>query len=93
MTIKRIINGKIVEIELTQHEMWDAYREQEHEFDKEDVRSTLEDIDDDRIPPTLTEEQIDDAARWAREWMDANDNMAETRWENIRDAILEVVNG
>lgn len=91
MTIKRIINGKIVEIELTQQEMWDAYREQEHEFDKEDVRSTLEDIDDDRITSALTDEQIDDAARWAREWMDESDNMAETRWEIIHDAILEVI--
>ena len=32
MTIMRIINGKLVEITLTQSEMWDAYREQEREF-------------------------------------------------------------
>ena len=62
MTIKRMINGVEMEFELTQHEMWGAYREQEHEFDKEDIRSTLEQIDDDRIPSTLTDEQIDDAA-------------------------------
>ena len=91
MTIKRIINGKPVEIKLTEHEMWDAYREQEHEFDMEDVRSTLEDIDDDEVPTTLTDEQIDDAACWARQWMDENDHMAEIRWDIINDAIKEAL--
>lgn len=91
MTIKRIINGKIVEITLTEHEMWNAYREQEHEFDMEDVRSTLDDIDDDGIPVTLTDEQIDDAAYWAREWMNDNDHMAEIRWDIINDAIKEAL--
>ena len=91
MTIKRTINGVEMEFELTNQEMWNAYREQEHEYDKEDVRSTLEDIDDDRIPSALSDEQIDDAAWWVREWMDENDNMAETRWEIIHDAILKVI--
>lgn len=91
MTIKRVINGKLVEIKLTQSEMWDAYREQEHEFDMEDVRSTLEDIDDDEIPETLTDEQIDDAACWAREWLDDNDHISELRWDIIHDAIKEAL--
>ena len=91
MKINRIINGQRVEIELTQREMWDAYREQEHEFDMEDVRSTLEDIDDDEVPTTLTDEQIDDAAHWAREWMDGNDHMAEIRWDIMNDAIKEAL--
>ena len=59
MTIKRIINGKPVEIKLTQSEMWDAYREQEHKFDMEDVRHWLEEDEQE-----LTDEQIDDAACW-----------------------------
>lgn len=91
MTIKRTINGVEMEFELTKQEMWYAYCEEEHEFDKQDVRSTLVDIDDDRIPPALTEEQINDVACLAREWMNENDNMAETRWEIIHDAILEAI--
>lgn len=91
MTIKRLINGKEIEIKLTEHEMWDAYREQEHEFDMEDVRSTLKDIDDDEIPETLTDEQIDDAACWAREWLDDNDHISELRWDIIHDAIKEAL--
>ena len=86
MTIKRIINGKPVEIKLTQSEMWDAYREQEHEFDMEDVRHWLEEDGQE-----LTDEQIDDAACWAREWMDENDHMAEIRWDIIDDAIKEAL--
>lgn len=86
MKIKRIINGKPVEIKLTQSEMWDAYREQEHEFDMEDVRHWLE--EDER---ELTDEQIDDAAYWAREWMDENDHISELRWDIIHDAIKEAL--
>lgn len=86
MTIKRIINGIIVEIKLTEHEMWDAYREQEHEFDMEDVRHWLEEDEQE-----LTDEQIDDAAYWAREWMDDNDTIAEIRWNIIDDAIKEAL--
>lgn len=86
MTIKRIINGKPVEIKLTQSEMWDAYREQEHEFDMEDVRHWLEEDEQE-----LTDEQIDDAAYWARQWMDENDHIAEIRWDIIDDAIKEAL--
>ena len=86
MTIKRIINGKPVEITLTQSEMWDAYREQEHEFDMEDVRHWLEEDEQE-----LTDEQIDDAAYWAREWLDSNDHISELRWDIINDAIKEAL--
>lgn len=86
MIIKRVINGKPVEIKLTEHEMWDAYREQEHEFDMEDVRHWLEEDEQE-----LTDEQIEDAACWAREWLDDNDHISELRWDIIHDAIKEAL--
>lgn len=89
MTIKRIINGNSVEIALTEHELWEAYREQEHEFDKEDVVSMWEDMNEDEELPEMTEEQIETAADCVREWLDANDNISEIRWDIIRDAIME----
>ena len=98
MTINRIINGKQIEIKLTETEMWDAYQEQEHEFDKDDVRHMLEeyewywtDENGESNPPTLTEKQIDDAACWAREWLDENDLIAEVRWNFIHDAVEEAL--
>lgn len=87
MKIERVINGETVTIELTAHELWKAYREQEHKFDKEDVISWLDVMDD---PPELTDEQIDDAAMLARDWMEYNDGIAECRWNCIESAIKEV---
>ena len=89
MTIKRIINGQPVEITLTEHELWEAYREQEHEFDKEDVVSMWEDMAEDEELPEMTEEQIETVADCVRKWLDANDHISEIRWDNIRDAITE----
>lgn len=98
MKIERIINGHRVEIELTPQEMYDAYFEQEHNFDMEDVRSMLDedhwyytDEAGDPAWPEMTDEQISDAASLAREWMDGNDHMAECRWDCISDAMKEVL--
>ena len=91
MKIERVINGQKIEIELTKSEMWSAYREQEHLFDMEDIRSAVESIDDDEIPSTLTDEQIDDAACWARGWMDDNVHILDCRWKIIYNAIREVI--
>lgn len=92
MTIKRIINGKEIEIKLTEREMWDIYREQEHKFDMEDVRGYIEDIDweDGERPPEMSDDQIDEAAFWMREWIDSNDVVGDIRWDCIRDAIEKV---
>ena len=87
MKIERVINGETVTIELTAHELWGAYREQEHKFDKEDVISWLDEMDN---PPELTDEQIDDAATLARDWMEFNDGIAECRLNCIESAIKEV---
>ena len=44
MKIKRIIDGKEYSFELTSEEMRNAYYEQQHFFDTEDVRSYISDM-------------------------------------------------
>lgn len=92
MTIKREVNGKMMEFELTYNEMCNAYFEQEHVFDMEDVRAYY-DYDDETSGDRrrLTEEHAEEVATLAREWMDENDGIAETRWNCIDDAIKEVL--
>ena len=85
MKIKRIINDKIVEIELTSTELHEAYFEQEHYYDMEDVKSALEEAGCE-----FTENQISEAAYLARKWMDGNDVIADCRWNCIDEAIEEV---
>ena len=46
MTIKREIGGQFAEIELTSHELHQAYIEQEHIFDRNDVENYFEDYED-----------------------------------------------
>lgn len=41
MKIKRIINGSEVEIELTKDELFNAYSEQEHEWDMQSCKDYL----------------------------------------------------
>lgn len=93
MKIERIVNGKKTEIELTENELCLAYREQQHLFDMEDVRSYVENIDwdDDDRPPEMTEDQIDEAAFWVREWLDESDTIGDVRWDCIREAIEKVM--
>lgn len=90
MKIKRNVNGQEMEFELTGNEMWQAYREQEHLFLVEDVRGYIEEMDG---VPELTEEQIDRVIDLVTEWMDKNDNISETRWAIVDDAIEEVLEG
>ena len=49
MKIKRTIDGKEFEFELTQQELYDAFAEQEFKFDLSSVRSYFEDYSDDDI--------------------------------------------
>lgn len=88
MKISRNVNGENMEFELTWHEMWQAYTEQEHLFRMEDVRGYIEEMDG---VPELTEEQIDRAADFVTEWMEENDGVAETLWSIVDDAIKEVM--
>lgn len=42
MKIQREINGQVVEIELTSDELYSAYLEKEHEYDRQDIQDELE---------------------------------------------------
>lgn len=46
MVIKRQIDGRSVDIELSPSELCDAYYEQEHKYDMEDVENRFDDMDD-----------------------------------------------
>ena len=88
MTIKREVNGQMMEFELTDNEMYTAFCEQEREFTKEDIRSYFEEREVD-VP--FTEDQLDDIAIDARDLMDGDDCINECRWECIHDAIKEAL--
>ena len=47
MKITRTINGSAVEIELTAQEMREAYEEQHHNYDCDDVRTLFDSFEDD----------------------------------------------
>ncbi len=49
MIVKRIIDGDEINIELTDRELIDAFYEQEHLFDIEDVQDKLAEMDDDEF--------------------------------------------
>ena len=49
MTIKRVINGVEMEITLTDGELWEAYREEQHKCDLSDIDNAFEDLTDDEL--------------------------------------------
>ena len=49
MTIRRLVNGEVMEFKLTQLELFDAYNEYEDECDRSDIISAFEGIGDDKI--------------------------------------------
>lgn len=49
MTIRREIDGKEVQIELSARELSEAYLEQEHEYDIEDVQNRFDDMEDEEF--------------------------------------------
>lgn len=49
MVIKRQVAGKDIEIELSPRELCDAYYEQEHNYDVEDVKVRFDDMIDDEF--------------------------------------------
>ena len=44
MIVTREINGELVRIELAQDELYEAFEEQQHKFDVEDIRSYFDGI-------------------------------------------------
>ena len=86
MTITRIINGKRIDIKLTDREMYDAFTQYRHECDVEDIMYYIEEDDE----TELTAGGIDRAAYISRKYQDANDNISECLWLCVEDAIKQV---
>lgn len=86
MKIERVINGETVTIELTEHELWDAYREQEREFVMEDVREWHVDEDID-----MPENVVSEIATRALNMMNNCDTILQEKWECICEAVKEVI--
>ena len=90
MKIKRIVNGTEMEFELTYHEMWDAYMEEQYNCCREDVLMAFEDMTDDDLMETYgaTMEEIkplvDAMAHRYRKYMDNDDSWSYNREEAIR---------
>ena len=77
MVIKREVDGKTLEFELTGKELYEAYRVQEHRFDCDDIRDMLYTYDDEEdfvetfgFDWTEVEDNIDDIAYEMRRQMD-----------------------
>lgn len=89
MTITRIIDGKSIEIELTDHEMWKAYDEVEHKIDIEtvDFYGTVGDGDS-----PIPDDKIDEVAnRYRNMYGKYLENDSDVRYEFVCDAIREVI--
>lgn len=87
MTIKRNIDGKEIEIELTNDEIERAYRIRELYYYTEDVRERWVDLYNTECPyNNVTVEKIAKSAQRISEW---NDAYFEGYWSNIDTAIVE----
>lgn len=94
MTITRVIDGKTMEFELLPHERLQAYIEQEHLYDIDDVRQALHVDWPDKFrlaaseyglrPENITPDVIDDIASEFREIVNKYDFPAD-------DAIQEAI--
>ena len=90
MKIKRVVNGEEIEFELTGSEMHEAYWEYEHNCTTEDIKTYLEDWEDED-KPVLTEDQVDRAAYYVEDWVNDSDTIAEVRWDCVAEAIGKIV--
>ena len=93
MKISRTINGKAVEIELTQQEMADAFEEQQNNYDMDNVRYFVDEyfdgddgfLDDFGI---TAEQAVNGADKIARRFRDMEDDDCAEHWnETMRWAI------
>lgn len=77
MTIWRTINGIKVEIVLTDGELWDAFKEEQHKCDLSDIDNYFEDLSDDDLMEILgvtmeeVEPQKETMAYLYRKYMDS----------------------
>lgn len=96
MKITRNVNGKAVEFELTRDELYSAYEEQEHIFDKADVEDVFDSMLDEEvienygISKSIAEGLLDEMAYRMRHYIDKHDMSLESaRDEAITDIINE----
>lgn len=94
LKILRNMNGEDVEFELTRGELYSAYEEQQHIFDKADVEDIIDQMDDDTIMANYgvsmaaAEDLVDEIAYRMRRYIDKYD----MSWESARDeAIKDVI--
>lgn len=90
MIIKREINGNVIEIKLTDDELYSAYIEKQGIFDEDDVRDIVYSLDDDELEDMYgisrhdIEPIIPEIAREMR-W---NINRYDMSWQDARDAAM-----
>ena len=97
MTIKRVVNGTEMEFELTSLEMWEAYNEQEHEYDIDDIKDRFDGIGSAAdiaevydMPWTEIEPLIPEMAYRYRRYMEKySDDWVYQRDEAIADVLSE----
>lgn len=95
MTIKRTINGKEMSFDLTSHELFDAFIEQEHQFDVESVKLYADEwksdegfMEDLHVTRRQFLDVIDDIAYRLRKYIGEYDM---ERWEAIECAMYDVL--
>ena len=89
MTIKRVLDGKEYEIELTDHELWMAFDEYEHLGDIETIDLFCADDDGNCIVP---DDKIDEVAnRYRSAYDDYLDACSDARCDIANEAMREVL--
>lgn len=90
MKIKRFVNGKEQEFELTADELYEAFREQEHKFDLCDVDDVFNGFDDDELLDMYgrTRDEIKEKYEDIAYEMRRNIDKYEMSWQYARDAAI-----
>lgn len=95
MKITRKIGNNDVDIELTTHELYSAYCEQEHEFDVDGVRNHFDAFDDEDLIGSYGKTRkeidgiVDDVAWELRRMMNKYDCSFESALYDAIDKVLE----
>lgn len=93
MKIMRVINGVETEIELTDRELWEAYKEEQHKCDLSDIDNAFEDLTDADLLETYgaTRGEIERLReKMAYKYRKYRDNYDES-WINDRDEAINAV--
>ena len=93
MKIMRVINGVETEITLTDRELWEAFKEEQHKCDLSDVDNAFEDLTDDELMEDYGKtrgelEELKEAM--AYRYRKYRDNYDES-WINDRDEAIRYV--